>query len=238
MFSCTCLPVSFSSSPRMRSASAPRRPMTMPGRAVWMSTRTRSRVRSISTLAMPARSMPLLMSLRIATSSLTYSAYCLSANQRLLKSVVMPRRKPCGLTFCPISAAPSLLVLDAFDLDGDVARALADAVGATLRPRLEPLERRALVDIRTRHDQRLRVGLEVVLGVGDRARKDLGDRLTRGLRCELQHRQRLVGGQVADQVDDAACLHRRDSHARRPRERGTNLFGLSHFSLASTGGRP
>ena len=50
MFSWTCLPVSFSSSPRMRSASAPRRPMTMPGRAVWMSTRTRSRVRSISTL--------------------------------------------------------------------------------------------------------------------------------------------------------------------------------------------
>ncbi len=31
-----------------RSASAPRRPMTMPGRAVWMSTRSRSRVRSIS----------------------------------------------------------------------------------------------------------------------------------------------------------------------------------------------
>ena len=71
MFSWTCLPVSFSSSPRMRSASAPRRPMTMPGRAVWMSTRTRSRVRSISTLEMPARSMPLDMSLRMATSSLT-----------------------------------------------------------------------------------------------------------------------------------------------------------------------
>ena len=99
MLSCTCLPVSFSSSPRMRSASAPRRPMTMPGRAVWMSTRTRSRVRSISTLAMPARSMPLVISLRIATSSLTYSAYCLSANQRLFQSVLMPRRNPFGLTF-------------------------------------------------------------------------------------------------------------------------------------------
>ena len=71
MLSCTCLPVSFSSSPRMRSASAPRRPMTMPGRAVWMSTRTRSRVRSISTRLIPARSMPLDMSLRIATSSFT-----------------------------------------------------------------------------------------------------------------------------------------------------------------------
>ena len=71
----------------------------MPGRAVWMSTRTRSRVRSISTFAMPARSMPLDMRRRIATSSLTYSAYCLSANQRLFKSVVIPRRKPFGLTF-------------------------------------------------------------------------------------------------------------------------------------------
>src|SRR5450756_1696388 len=45
MFSWTCLPVSFSNSPRIRSASAPRRPMPMPGRAVWMSTRTRDRVR-------------------------------------------------------------------------------------------------------------------------------------------------------------------------------------------------
>ncbi|SKX85631.1 Uncharacterised protein [Mycobacteroides abscessus subsp. abscessus] len=107
MFSWTCLPVSFSRSPRMRSASAPRRPMTMPGRAVWMSTRTRSRVRSISTLAMPARSSPCERSLRMATSSFTYSAYCLSAYHRELQSVVMPRRKPCGLIFWPTVRLPS-----------------------------------------------------------------------------------------------------------------------------------
>ncbi len=71
MFSCTCLLVNFSSSARIRSASAPRRPITMPGRAVWMSTRTRSRVRSMSTREMPARSMPLVIMRRIATSSLT-----------------------------------------------------------------------------------------------------------------------------------------------------------------------
>ena len=99
MFSCTCLRVSFSRLPRIRSASAPRRPITMPGRAVWMSTRTRSRVRSISTLEMPARSMPLESILRILTSSLTYSAYCLSAYQRDFQSVVMPSRNPCGLIF-------------------------------------------------------------------------------------------------------------------------------------------
>ena len=43
-----CRPVISSSFFLSRSASAPRRPMTMPGRAVWMSTRRRSRVRSTS----------------------------------------------------------------------------------------------------------------------------------------------------------------------------------------------
>ncbi|COX54849.1 Uncharacterised protein [Mycobacterium tuberculosis] len=74
-----------------------------------MSTRTRSRVRSISTSAIPARSRPLDSSRRIATSSLTYSAYCLSAYQRDFQSVVMPSRKPCGLIFWPTSLSlPSL----------------------------------------------------------------------------------------------------------------------------------
>ena len=41
---------------RSRSASAPRRPMTIPGRAVWTSMRKRSRVRSISTRLTAARS--------------------------------------------------------------------------------------------------------------------------------------------------------------------------------------
>ena len=81
MFSWICLAVSFSRSPRIRSASAPRRPMTIPGRAVWMSTRTRSLVRSISTLEMPARSMPRCSMRRMATSSATYSLYSLSAYQ-------------------------------------------------------------------------------------------------------------------------------------------------------------
>ena len=48
MLSLTCLAVIFSRSLRMASASAPRLPMTMPGRAVWTSTVTRSRVRSMS----------------------------------------------------------------------------------------------------------------------------------------------------------------------------------------------
>ena len=50
MLSCTFgLPVIFVSPARRRSASEPRRPITMPGRAVCTSTRRRSRVRSTST---------------------------------------------------------------------------------------------------------------------------------------------------------------------------------------------
>ncbi|PQM46524.1 hypothetical protein C1Y40_03294 [Mycobacterium talmoniae] len=71
MLSCTCFLVSFLQVGADPVGLGARRPMTMPGRAVWMSTRTRSRVRSISTSAMPARSRPVDSSRRIATSSLT-----------------------------------------------------------------------------------------------------------------------------------------------------------------------
>jgi len=57
MLSCSFrLPVIASRPFRSRSASAPRRPITIPGRAVWTSTRRRSRVRSISMRLTAARS--------------------------------------------------------------------------------------------------------------------------------------------------------------------------------------
>ena len=90
----------------------------------------------------------------------------------------------------------------ALHLDGDVAGALADPVRPALRPRPEPLERRALVDVRLADEQRVRVEPLVVLGVRDRAGEHLVDRLARGLRCELEHR------------DSASC-------AGRPRTRST-----------------
>src|SRR5690606_35609363 len=77
----------------------------------------------------------------------------------------------------------------ALDLDGDVAGALADPKRAALGTRLETLQGRALVDVRGRDDQRRRVEAEVVLGVGRGAGHDLGDRLARGLRSELQDRE-------------------------------------------------
>jgi len=68
-FTSTRFPVIFSMSLRIRSTSAPLRPMTMPGRAVRMNTCTWSPLRSMSTLEMPARVSLRLMYWRILTSS-------------------------------------------------------------------------------------------------------------------------------------------------------------------------
>ena len=54
-FTSTRAPVIFSTSLRMRSTSAPLRPITMPGRAVRMNTWTWSPFRSMSMFEMPAR---------------------------------------------------------------------------------------------------------------------------------------------------------------------------------------
>ncbi len=108
---------------------------------------------------------------------------------------------------------------DRLDRDRDVAGALADPVRPTLRPRPEPLQRRALVDERLADEQRVGVQPLVVLGVGDRAREHLVDLLARRLRRELQHRERLLRGQTADEVDHTARLVRRDAHVTRNRPR-------------------
>ena len=95
MFSCTLgLPVIFVMIARSSSAWAPRRPMTMPGRAVCTSTRTLSRVRSISMREIAADSMRRMIASRIFQSSVRYSLYWRSLNQRLFQSVVTPSRKP------------------------------------------------------------------------------------------------------------------------------------------------
>ena len=88
------LPVIFVIIWRNSSAWAPLRPMTMPGRAVWMSTRSLSRVRSISMRLIAAVSSLTMMASRIFQSSVRYSLYSRSLNQRLFQSVLTPRRKP------------------------------------------------------------------------------------------------------------------------------------------------
>src|SRR5690606_28738348 len=81
-----------------------------------------------------------------------------------------------------------------------------------------PLQRRALVDLDLADDQRLAVEALAGLGVGDRALQQLAYVLGRGLRRELQHRQRLVHGQPAYEIDHATRLHQRDADEERYRE--------------------
>ena len=66
----------------------------MPGRAVWTSTRTLSRVRSISIRLIAADSSLDMIAWRIFQSSVRYFWYSRSLNQRLFQSVLTPRRKP------------------------------------------------------------------------------------------------------------------------------------------------
>ena len=97
------LPVILSRPARRRSASAPRRPITIPGRAVYTSTRKRSRVRSISTRLTAACGSWRRKKSRICQSSSRLLVYSLfSANHRDFQSVVIPSRNPYGLTFWPI----------------------------------------------------------------------------------------------------------------------------------------
>ena len=98
VFSCS----SFCSS----STRSPLRPISMPGRAENSITLTSSRVRSISILeidgyiALPNLSLRSLMKSRIFWSSISRSANsCFEAYQRLFQPIMMPVRKPMGLTF-------------------------------------------------------------------------------------------------------------------------------------------
>ena len=72
-FTSTRFFVTRSTSLRIRSTSAPLRPITMPGRAVRMYTQIWSPLRSMSMLEMPARDRRERMCLRIQTSSWSWS---------------------------------------------------------------------------------------------------------------------------------------------------------------------
>src|SRR5258705_5256745 len=95
-----------------------------------------------------------------------------------------PRRKPYGWTLCPMSG---LLVRDD---DRDVGHWLVDRKRPTLRPRLEPLDRRALVGHSIDDHQVIGGQVVVVLGVGCCTLEDARD-LARGL---LRHEPQDGGG--------------------------------------------
>ena len=74
--------------------------MITPGRAACRMTFTSSRVRSISILGMPANLYFSVTNLRILWSSISRSENsCFEAYQRLFQPIMMPVRKPIGLTF-------------------------------------------------------------------------------------------------------------------------------------------
>src|SRR6185312_1905862 len=159
---------------RRISTLAPPLPMTMPGLAVWIVTVTWLMPRSISTPLTLAFASRRSMSVRIAMSSFSESVYSLSAYHFAVQVRETPRRKPYGWTLCPMSG---LLVRDD---DGDVGHGLVDGERPTLCPRLEPLDRRALVGDGVDDDQVLGGQAVVVLGIGHRALEHARD-VGRGL---------------------------------------------------------
>src|ERR687894_2644805 len=175
----TLLPVRRSSSPRRASTSLPPFPITMPGRAVCMSTATSpcSAALRMVMLAMPARESLFSMCSRILRSSPKSSAKSLSEYQLLLKSTFSPLRftpslKPSGCTFWPIL----LLVLvsgcahrnagGGAEHHAYVAGALSDHGRPAHGPGPVPLYGRGLVHPDVPDEKRVDVGVVVVLRVG------------------------------------------------------------------------
>src|SRR5687767_1821223 len=157
------LTLRFDSAPicwRRTSTLAPPLPMTMPGLAVWIVTVTWLMPRSISTPLTLAFDKRLSMSVRMPMSSLREAVYSLSAYHFAVQVRETPRRKPYGWTLCPMSG---LLVRDG---DRDVGHGLVDRKRPSLGPRLEALDRGALVGDGLDDDQVLRGQVVVVLGVG------------------------------------------------------------------------
>src|SRR6476661_8810186 len=194
---------------RRTSTFAPPLPMTMPGLAVWIVTVTWLMPRSISTPLTLALASRRSMSLRIAMSSLREVVYSLSAYHFAVQVRETPRRKPYGWTLCPMSG---LLVRDD---DRDVGHGLVDRERPTLGPRLEALDRRALVGDGIEDDQILGGQVVVVLRVGRRALEHTGD-VGRGL---LRHEPQQGGGLL-----DRLALDRL-GHEARLAGRGAEVLG-------------
>src|SRR3954469_10275676 len=185
---------------RRTSTFAPPFPMTMPGLAVWIVTVRWLMPRSISTPLTLALASRRSMSVRIAMSSLRESVYSLSAYHFAVQVRETPRRKPYGWTLCPMSG---LLVRDD---DRDVGHGLVDRERPTLCPRLEPLDRRALVGDGVDDVQVLGGQVVVVLGIGGRAlqhARHVGFGL---LRHEPQERSRFLDLLALDRLGHEAGL--------------------------------
>src|SRR5687768_10781944 len=206
---------------RRTSTFAPPLPITMPGLAVWMVTVTWLMPRSISTPLTLAFDNRLSISVRIAMSSLREAVYSLSAYHFAVQVRETPRRKPYGWTLCPMSG---LLVRDG---DGDVGHRLVDRERPTLGPRLEALDRGALVGDGLDDDQVLRGQVVTVLGIGGRALEHPGHVGRRLLRHEAQERGGFFHPLARDGVGHQTGLASRCTQVLGS---GGNTHPLAYFS--------
>src|SRR3954469_23933874 len=175
-------------------------PMTMPGFAVWTVTVTWLMPRSISTWLTLALASRLSTSRRMAMSSWRRVVYSLSAYHFAVQVRETPRRKPYGWTLCPMSGLPVR------DDDRDVGHWLVDRERPTLCPRLEPLDRRALVGDGVDDVQVLGGQVVVVLGIGGRALEDARHVGCGLLRHEPQERSRFLDLLALDRLGHEAGL--------------------------------
>src|ERR1700678_3078305 len=109
-------------------------------------------------------------------SSLPYSP--LLAYQRESKVRLMPRRRPIGLTFCPIACSSSPGRCRRFDLahdDGQIRKRLLDPPGAAARTRRKALEHETLADKCLGDDEIVDIEIMIIFSVGDRAFERLLD---------------------------------------------------------------
>src|SRR5712691_1141532 len=105
----TSLPVSWVSSSRSLSTSAPRFPITTPGRPVWTVTVTFPGLRSMCTSAIAAWESRAFRYLRIRSSSLRSSGKSRRAKYRERHGLMIPSRNPYGCVFWPTLLALALL---------------------------------------------------------------------------------------------------------------------------------
>src|SRR5919112_6542873 len=156
---------------RSFSMSAPFLPITTPGRPEWMVTRHFRCGRSMTIFETAACFSCFMRAARMATSSCISLAYSpLPANQRESQVLLIPSRKPIGLTFWPIrSSSRRFGGRDFANHDGEVREGLQDAGAAATRTGVETLQHERLADEGLGDDEIVDVQVVVVLSVRDRA---------------------------------------------------------------------
>src|SRR6266480_322644 len=209
----TSLPVSCASSSRSLSTSAPRLPITTPGRPVWTVTVTLPGLRSMCTSAIAACESRAFRYLRIRSSSLRSSGKSRRAKYRDRHGLMIPSRNPYGCVFCP--PLPVLALLD--------RRAPAHGGHG------DPLQRRPFVDDRVLDPQPVLIEALVLpvgrlLGVRHRRREHFPDLDGRVLLGEAQDGVGLRDRPAPDEVHDQAPPPRRLPHVPLHRARFHGLL--------------